>query len=112
MVIPSFQETLDELKIEKINREAWEELWNESQKDFTLDAVFLQKEYVIEQNRLINLIDDVMDMIMVSLEKIRANEYLARMAYHMHYVIFEKKHRLGDTLGPWPDVKNVLGDLN
>lgn len=111
MSIPSFQETLEKLKIENINKEAWAELWDQSQERFSWDAFFLQKDFIIEQNQYLNLIDEVLEMILTALERVRKDEYLARFAYHMYYVIFEKQHKPGETLAVWPDVKNVLGDL-
>jgi hypothetical protein len=111
MGAPIFEEVLEKLKIDNIKPEDWSVLWEESQSRFSPDADFLQKEYILEQNNYLHLIDEVVDMILQVVEKMRSDEYLARFAFHMNYIIFETEKKSVYTLEPWPNLRNYLGDL-
>jgi hypothetical protein len=108
MGAPIFEEVLEKLKIDNIKPEDWSVLWEESQSRFSPDADFLQKEYILEQNNYLHLIDEVVDMILQVVEKMRSDEYLARFAFHMNYIIFETEKKIGLYLGTLAESKKLF----
>ncbi|HOJ10852.1 MAG TPA: acyltransferase domain-containing protein [Clostridiales bacterium] len=75
----------------------WLDKWEESQKTYPgLDAIdFIKNDFIIDANKYLQLPDEAVQAILVTLNIIRNNEELARLLWLSHYILFPSEIGVG-----------------
>jgi len=110
--VPQLGQVLASLGIDRIP-DGWEKSWRASQTAFPTERIFfLQEPFFQEANRVFGFPDDLTELFLETLARIRASEALSRLVWHAHHALFHGGVR--DSWAfckPWPSFERSLGML-
>ena len=80
--VPQLGQVLASLEIDRIP-DGWEKSWRASQRSFPTDRIFfLQDAYFQEANRVFGFPDDLTELFLETLARIRVSQALSRLVWH------------------------------
>jgi hypothetical protein len=105
-----FSRMIKALKLED-TPELWREYFENAQLEFPCDGLgFLNHEYLLKYNSLLRLPEDVVNAFIQAFETIHSNEYLLRLTWLCHYILFHSKAVFPrDDLVRWPVPESIMG---
>lgn len=89
----------------------WEHFWPASQAAYPGRPYFLQDAFVREADKVLCLEAEDLQALLATAEAVRADERLARLAWHFHYLYSRIEEIPGEDLKSWPLPEGLLGRL-
>lgn len=110
--IPQLEQVVASLGIDLIP-DGWKESWRSSQAVYPAERIFfLQETYYREANGVFGFPDDLSELFLETLARIRASDALSRLVWHTHHALF--RDGVEDNWGfckSWPSFGQSMGEL-
>lgn len=108
-----FVSCMEELHIDKDEREVWDTYWEDSQSEFPgeNDLFFLKFAFLEEIADLLDFNKEILDVFKKTVSIIRGNGCLARLFWHCHYLLFCVDDYELKKPKDWPLLNSVMGQL-
>lgn len=110
--IPEIGEILKKLQLDTVEQ-PWHINWEKSQAVFPgQDLFFIKEDYIREANNILQLPEDAIEAFCSVYRLIRDSEELARLAWHLHMILSERKLTEEELYNKWPSLKTKLKDMS
>ena len=110
--IPQLEQVLASLGIDLIP-DGWNENWRASQAVYPAGQIFfLQEAYYREANEVFGFPDDLSELFLETLARIRASDALRRLVWHAHHALFRDGVEDDSAFcKSWPSFDQSMGEL-